>query len=135
MAPDIGWVSLAASVAHAKPGEPHVTQCIAGDCGSLIILLCPRRARFHAKAVFIEPAEKGVGGLATPGERRFGIGYGLVWLYCRATIAVSVVVAQGKHRKAARRSRREVEVLRSETQALRSAVPDSALPALTDGRN
>ena len=44
-------------------------------------------------------------------------------------------LAQGKQRKAARRSRREVEVLRSETQALRSAVPDSALPALTDGRN
>ncbi|WP_353185471.1 LapA family protein [Bosea sp. (in: a-proteobacteria)] len=44
-------------------------------------------------------------------------------------------LAQGKHRKAARRSRREVETLRSETQALRSAVPDSALPALTNGRN
>jgi uncharacterized integral membrane protein len=43
-------------------------------------------------------------------------------------------VAQGKHRKAARRNRREVETLRSETQALRSAVPDSALPALTSGR-
>lgn len=43
--------------------------------------------------------------------------------------------AQGKHRKAARRNRREVEALRSETQALRSAVPDSALPALTSGRN
>ncbi len=42
---------------------------------------------------------------------------------------------QGKHRKAARRSRREVEALRSETQVLRSAVPDSALPALTNGRN
>ena len=44
-------------------------------------------------------------------------------------------IAQGKHRKAARRNRREVEALRSETQALRSAVPDSALPALTNGRN
>ncbi|MCU4179417.1 LapA family protein [Bosea sp. BH3] len=44
-------------------------------------------------------------------------------------------IAQGKHRKAARRGRREVEALRSETQALRSAVPDSALPALTSGRN
>jgi uncharacterized integral membrane protein len=43
--------------------------------------------------------------------------------------------AQGKHRKAARRNRREVEALRSETRALRSAVPDSALPALTSGRN
>ena len=52
-----------------------------------------------------------------------------------AAIAVGVLVgglaswiAQGKHRKAARRNRREV-------QALRSAVPDSALPALTNGRN
>lgn len=44
-------------------------------------------------------------------------------------------LAQGKHRKAARRNRREVEALRSQTQALRSAVPDSALPALTNGRN
>lgn len=44
-------------------------------------------------------------------------------------------IAQGKHRKAARRGRREVEALRSETEALRSAVPDSALPALTSGRN
>lgn len=59
-----------------------------------------------------------------------------------AAIFVGVLVgglaswlAQGKHRKAARRGRREVEALRSETQALRSAVPDSALPALTDGRN
>ena len=59
-----------------------------------------------------------------------------------AAIAVGVLVgglaswiAQGKHRKAARRNRREVEALRYETQALRSAVPDSALPALTNGRN
>ena len=59
-----------------------------------------------------------------------------------AAIAVGVLVgglaswvAQGKHRKAVRRSRREAEALRSETQALRSAVPDSALPALTNGRN
>lgn len=44
-------------------------------------------------------------------------------------------LAQGKHRKAARRSRREAEALRSETQMLRSAVPDSALPALTNGRS
>ncbi len=44
-------------------------------------------------------------------------------------------IAQGKYRKAARRGRREVEALRSETEALRSAVPDSALPALTSGRN
>lgn len=42
-------------------------------------------------------------------------------------------IAQGKHRKAARRNRREVEALRSETQSLRAAVPDSALPALTRG--
>ena len=59
-----------------------------------------------------------------------------------AAIAVGVLVgglaswiAQGKHRKAARRNRREADALRSETQALRSAVPDSALPALTNGRN
>lgn len=44
-------------------------------------------------------------------------------------------LAQGKHRKAARRNRREVDSLRSQTQALRSAVPDSALPALTNGRH
>lgn len=43
-------------------------------------------------------------------------------------------LAQGKHRKAARRNRREVEQLRSEAQMLRTAVPDSALPALTSGR-
>lgn len=56
------------------------------------------------------------------------------------SIAVGVLIgglaswiAQGKHRKAARRSRREVEALRSETQSLRAAVPDSALPALTRG--
>ncbi|CAM5188306.1 GMP synthase [Bosea thiooxidans] len=59
-----------------------------------------------------------------------------------AAIAIGVLIgglaswlAQGKHRKAARRNRREVETLRSETQALRSAVPDSALPALTSGRH
>lgn len=59
-----------------------------------------------------------------------------------AAIAIGVLVgglaswiAQGKHRKAARRNRREAEALRSETQVLRSAVPDSALPALTNGRN
>lgn len=40
-------------------------------------------------------------------------------------------IAQGKHRKAARRNRREAEALRSEAQSLRGAVPDSALPALT----
>jgi uncharacterized integral membrane protein len=43
-------------------------------------------------------------------------------------------IAQGKHRKAARRSRREADSLRGETQMLRAAVPDSALPALTSGR-
>lgn len=59
-----------------------------------------------------------------------------------AALAVGVLIgglaswlAQGKHRKAARRNRREVETLRSQTQALRSAVPDSALPALTNGRH
>lgn len=58
-----------------------------------------------------------------------------------AALAIGVLIggfaswlAQGKHRKAARRNRREVETLRSETQMLRSAVPDSALPALTNGR-
>ncbi|MDP3342071.1 LapA family protein [Frigidibacter sp.] len=58
-----------------------------------------------------------------------------------AALAVGVLIgglaawlAQGKHRKAARRNRREAEVLRSEAQMLRSAVPDSALPALTNGR-
>ena len=57
-----------------------------------------------------------------------------------AALAIGVLIgglaswlAQGKHRKAARRNRREVETLRSQTQALRSAVPDSALPALTNG--
>ncbi|RDJ25032.1 LapA family protein [Bosea caraganae] len=42
-------------------------------------------------------------------------------------------IAQGKHRKAARRSRREADALRNEAQSLRAAVPDSALPALTRG--
>jgi uncharacterized integral membrane protein len=58
-----------------------------------------------------------------------------------AAIAIGVLIgglaswlAQGKHRKAARRNRREAETLRSETQMLRAAVPDSALPALTNGR-
>lgn len=57
-----------------------------------------------------------------------------------AAIAVGVLIgglaswlAQGKHRKAARRNRREAEALRSEAQSLRAAVPDSALPALTRG--
>ena len=44
-------------------------------------------------------------------------------------------IGQGRHRKAARRNRSEAETLRNETQMLRSAVPDSALPALTSGRN
>ncbi|WP_439498689.1 LapA family protein [Bosea sp. (in: a-proteobacteria)] len=59
-----------------------------------------------------------------------------------AAIAVGVLIgglaswlAQGKHRKAARRNRREAEVLRGEAQSLRAAVPDSALPALTRGNN
>ncbi len=43
-------------------------------------------------------------------------------------------IAQGKHRKAARRNRREADNLRSEAQSLRAAVPDSALPALTRGQ-
>lgn len=58
-----------------------------------------------------------------------------------AAIAAGVLIgglaswlAQGKHRKAARRNRREAESLRGETQMLRAAVPDSALPALTSGR-
>lgn len=58
-----------------------------------------------------------------------------------AALAVGILIgglaswiAQGKHRKVARRNRREVEALRDEAQMLRSAVPDSALPALTDGR-
>jgi uncharacterized integral membrane protein len=58
-----------------------------------------------------------------------------------AAIAIGVLLggfaswlAQGKHRKAARRNRREAEALRGETQMLRQAVPDSALPALTSGR-
>jgi uncharacterized integral membrane protein len=44
-------------------------------------------------------------------------------------------IGQGRHRKAARRNRKEAETLRNETQMLRSAVPDSALPALTSGRS
>lgn len=58
-----------------------------------------------------------------------------------AAIAAGVLIggfaawlAQGKHRRSARRNRREAEMLRSETQSLRAAVPDSALPALTSGR-
>lgn len=56
-----------------------------------------------------------------------------------AAIAVGILIggfaswlAQGKHRKAARLNRREAEKLRSEAQSLRAAVPDSALPALTN---
>jgi len=56
-----------------------------------------------------------------------------------AAIAVGILIggfaswlAQGKHRKAARVNRREADKLRSETQSLRAAVPDSALPALTN---
>ncbi|KRE06507.1 GMP synthase [Bosea sp. Root381] len=58
-----------------------------------------------------------------------------------AALAVGVLIggfatwlSQRRYRKAARRNRREAETLRSETQALRAAVPDSALPALTNGR-
>lgn len=56
-----------------------------------------------------------------------------------AAIALGVLIggfaswlAQGKHRKAARVNRREADKLRNEAQSLRAAVPDSALPALTN---
>ncbi|MFC5420208.1 Protein of unknown function [Bosea sp. CRIB-10] len=56
-----------------------------------------------------------------------------------AAIALGILIggfaswlAQGKHRKAARVNRREADKLRSEAQSLRAAVPDSALPALTN---
>ena len=56
-----------------------------------------------------------------------------------AAIAIGILIggfaswlAQGKHRKAARVNRREADKLRSEAQSLRAAVPDSALPALTN---
>lgn len=56
-----------------------------------------------------------------------------------AALAVGILIggfaswlAQGKHRKAARFNRREAEKLRSEAQSLRAAVPDLALPALTN---
>lgn len=56
-----------------------------------------------------------------------------------AAIAVGILIggfaswlAQGRHRKAARINRREAEKLRNEAQSLRAAVPDSALPALTN---
>ena len=56
-----------------------------------------------------------------------------------AAIAIGILIggfaswlAQGKHRKAARVNRREAEKLRNEAQSLRAAVPDSALPALTN---
>ena len=59
-----------------------------------------------------------------------------------AALAIGVLIGglaswltQGKHRRAARRNRREADSLRSESQMLRAAVPDSALPALTNGRN
>lgn len=58
-----------------------------------------------------------------------------------ATLALGILIggcaawiAQHKYRKAARVNRREAEKLRAETQSLRAAVPDSALPALTNGR-
>jgi uncharacterized integral membrane protein len=56
-----------------------------------------------------------------------------------AAIAIGILIggfaswlAQGKHRKAARVNRREADKLRTEAQSLRAAVPDSALPALTN---
>ncbi len=56
-----------------------------------------------------------------------------------AALAIGILVggfaawlAQGRHRKAARVNRREADKLRSEAQSLRAAVPDSALPALTN---
>lgn len=56
-----------------------------------------------------------------------------------AAIAIGILIggfaawlAQGKHRKAARINRREADKLRNEAQSLRAAVPDSALPALTN---
>lgn len=56
-----------------------------------------------------------------------------------AAIALGILIggfaswlAQGKHRKAARVNRREADKLRNEAQSLRAAVPDSALPALTN---
>lgn len=56
-----------------------------------------------------------------------------------AAIAIGILIggfaswlAQGKHRKAARVNRREADKLRNEAQSLRAAVPDSALPALTN---
>jgi len=56
-----------------------------------------------------------------------------------AAIAVGILIGgcaawltQGKHRKAARVNRREADKLRNEAQSLRAAVPDSALPALTN---
>jgi uncharacterized integral membrane protein len=42
-------------------------------------------------------------------------------------------LAQGKHRKAARTNRREAERLRGETETLRAALPNAALPAVTAG--
>lgn len=56
-----------------------------------------------------------------------------------AAIALGILIggfaswlAQGKHRKAARLNRREADKLRNEARSLRAAVPDSALPALTN---
>ncbi|HEV7327169.1 MAG TPA: LapA family protein [Bosea sp. (in: a-proteobacteria)] len=56
-----------------------------------------------------------------------------------AAVAIGILIggfaswlAQGKHRKAARVNRREADKLRNEAQSLRAAVPDSALPALTN---
>lgn len=40
-------------------------------------------------------------------------------------------LAQGKYRKAARLNRREAERLRDETETLRAALPNAALPAVT----
>ncbi|MGL4975004.1 MAG: LapA family protein [Bosea sp. (in: a-proteobacteria)] len=42
-------------------------------------------------------------------------------------------LAQGKYRKAARINRREAERLRGETETLRAALPNAALPAVTAG--
>lgn len=55
-----------------------------------------------------------------------------------AALAIGILVggmaswlAQGKNRKAARQTRREATRLRGETETLRAALPNAALPAVT----
>ena len=96
---------------------------------ALIIVLFSVANRAPVR-VSLDPVRREVPALAV-GQPRVAV--------VRAAIAHGLLIggfaswlAQGKHRKAARVNRREADKLRNEAQSLRAAVPDSALPALTN---